>query len=262
MRVGFLQLKPIFGKKEANLKKALKYLEKCQADLMVLPELFDTGYAFISKKETLNLASPIEKSDTIAELKKYSKLKKTAIVAGIAERDGKYLFNTAVTILPSGKIELYRKYHLFYREKGIFTPGNLPMKIIRYKDARIGMMICFDWIFPEMARTLTLKGANILCHPSNLVLQYCQKAMVTRCIENWVFDITCNRIGKEVRNGIPYRFTGYSRIIAPGGEVLAQGAKTKEQVVVTDINLEEAKTKKITPLNDILKDRRKNYYII
>ncbi|MCP4631949.1 MAG: acyltransferase [candidate division Zixibacteria bacterium] len=262
MKVGFVQTRPLFGKKENNLAKTLKFLSKAKADIMVLPELFDTGYSFVSKKELLELADPIDKNDSITELKKYSRKTKTAIVAGIAERDGKRVFNSAVTILPSGKVELYRKIHLFFKEKLIFTPGNLQPQIVKYKQAKIGMMVCFDWIFPEMTRTLALKGANLICHPSNLVLHYCQNAMVTRCIENSVFSVTCNRVGKEQRGGDSYTFTGFSRIISPFGETLSEGSKIKEQVCVVDIDLKGAECKKLNEFNDLFEDRRRKFYHI
>jgi len=76
------------------------------------------------------------------------------------------------------------------------------------------MMICFDWFFPESARTLALKGAQLILHPSNLVMPYCQDAMITRSIENRVFSITSNRIGRE--GG--YNFTGKSQIVSFDGK--------------------------------------------
>ena len=262
MKVGFVQLKPLFGKKEKNLKNALRMLSRTHADLMVLPELFDTGYAFTSRKEALELSSEIDRSEAIAKLKIFSRNRRTVIIAGIAEREGKYVFNSSAAIFPSGKIEVYRKIHLFYKEKNIFEPGNTPLKVINYGKARIGMMICFDWIFPETARTLSLKGANIICHPSNLVLPHCQNAMITRCLENRIFIITCNRVGKEQRNGNSYNFTGISRVISPDGAILAEGGKVKEQVEVVDINLKRAENKKITIQNDLFKDRRREFYLI
>jgi len=93
-------------------------------------------------------------------------------------------------------------------------------------------MICFDWIFPEAMRTLALMGAQIVLHPANLVLPYCQDAMVTRCIENRVFEITANRIGVE--RGL--KFTGASQITAPGGIVLHRATKTKEEALAVDID--------------------------
>jgi predicted amidohydrolase len=82
---------------------------------------------------------------------------------------------------------------------------------------KVGMMICFDWIFPESARTLALKGAQIIAHPSNLVLSYCQQAMFTRAVENRVFTITANRTGTEINGDKELYFTGKSVIVDTKG---------------------------------------------
>jgi len=93
----------------------------------------------------------------------------------------------------------YRKIHLFYKEKLYFAPGENPPKVFNVNGVNIGVMICFDWIFPETARTLSLQGAELIAHPANLVLPYCQNAMITRSIENRVFTATANRVGSELR---------------------------------------------------------------
>ncbi|MEZ4690386.1 MAG: nitrilase-related carbon-nitrogen hydrolase [Ignavibacteria bacterium] len=91
------------------------------------------------------------------------------------------------------------------------------------------MMICFDWFFPETARTLALKGAQIICHPSNLVMAYCQTAMFTRALENRVFTITANRIGYDVRENKELFFTGESVIVSLKVNISAEAAKTKRK---------------------------------
>ncbi len=260
MRVGLLQTKPKFGQKDENLKSVVEKLRQTDAELIVLPELFDTGYGFDSRKRVFELASPIPEGETIKKLRELSRDKDMAIIAGIAERDGDILYNSAVAITPDGKVEVYRKFHLFYKEKEFFSPGNLPLKIIDFRGAKIGMMICFDWIFPEVARSLSLMGADIICHPANLVLPYCQNAMITRCLENRVFSITCNRIGEEEVGGELYRFTGMSRIISPEGEILAESSKIKEEIIIVDIDFMAAENKRITSMNDLFEDRRPDYY--
>ncbi len=121
-------------------------------------------------------------------------------------------------------------------------------------------MICFDWIFPEAARTLTLKGADIICHPANLVLPYCQNAMVTRCLENRVFAITTNRIGSEKRNGSELTFTGASQITGCSGEILHRAQIDEEKACVIEIDAQLARNKNITENNNILTDRRLKMY--
>jgi len=121
-------------------------------------------------------------------------------------------------------------------------------------------MICFDWIFPEAARVLALKGAEVICHPANLVLPWCQRAMVTRSIENRVFIVTANRIGGEKREGRELKFTGGSQITSPVGELLCQASEEGEEVGVVDIDPSIAKDKAITEENDLFSDRRPELY--
>ena len=122
------------------------------------------------------------------------------------------------------------------------------------------MMICFDWIFPEVARTIALKGAKIICHPANLVMTYCQDAMVTRALENGVFTITANRTGKEIKKDKELYFTGMSEIVNPKSKILHKGSPDKEEVVIIEIEPSEASDKNINPLNNLFTDRREEFY--
>jgi len=121
-------------------------------------------------------------------------------------------------------------------------------------------MICFDWIFPETARTLSLLGADIIAHPANLVLPYCQKAMVTRCLENRVYGITSNRIGEEQRGEDFFKFTGKSQITSYNGEVLSSAPIDEPCISVVDIDINLARSKKLNEFNDVLEDRNPTLY--
>jgi Predicted amidohydrolase len=121
-------------------------------------------------------------------------------------------------------------------------------------------MICFDWFFPESARILSLKGADIICHPSNLVLPYCQDAMVTRCLENNVYAITANRTGCEERSGKSLYYTGKSQITSPDARILHQADGQKDEIGIVEIDVQMARNKKINNYNDVLADRRVEYY--
>ena len=127
---------------------------------------------------------------------------------------------------------------------------------------KIGMMICFDWIFPETCRSLGLKGAQIIAHPANLVLPWAQQAMITRCIENRVFAVTANRTGREQRGDDDFTFTGQSRITGCKGEVLASAAENETCVRVVEIDPALSMDKMVNPFNDLFKDRRGQFYSI
>jgi predicted amidohydrolase len=187
MRIGFLQYNVVFGDKEANQRKILSLIGENCFDLLVLPELALTGYAMPSRAKTGELAEEFAAGATFEFFHDVARQQDGAIVFGFAERAGDKLYNSAALVCPDGTAYLYRKTHLFDLEKQWFDPGDTGFRVFEFRGARIGIMICFDWLFPESARTLMLRGADIICHPSNLVLPYCQDAMITRCLENRVF---------------------------------------------------------------------------
>ncbi len=256
MKVGFLQTSPVFGKKDENIDTALAKINQLDTDLVVLPELFSTGYQFTSKEETLALSEIVPDGETTRTLINLSKEKDLYIVAGLSERENGRCYNSAVLVGPNGFIGCYRKLHLFYNEKKWFEPGNIEPEVYDIGKARIGIMICFDWFFPEVARYLALKGADIICHPANLVLPYCPQAMITRCIENRVFAITANRIGTEKRTEEALTFIGTSQILGTKGEILYRAASDRDEAIVVEIYPMKARDKQVTPMNHLLHDRR------
>jgi len=260
MRVGFYQLRPAFGKVHLNRKKVIEKLSTIEADLLVLPELAFTGYNFRDRAEIFPLSEDPAVSPTIDALAELCLHKDFFIVSGFAEKSGERLYNSAVLIGPAGLIHIYRKIQLFFREKDIFAPGDIPLQVKEIKGVRIGMMICFDWIFPEVSRSLALQGADIICHPSNLVLSYCQSAMLTRCLENHVFAITANRFGTENRPHGNLTFTGKSQIVAPKGELLGRARSQREEVVILEIDPFQSRDKKMTEKNHLFSDRRPEMY--
>jgi predicted amidohydrolase len=261
MKIGFIQSSPKFGEVDRNVTLALRNIRRLDADLIVLPELFNTGYRFRSKSEALSLAEPVPNGPTTERLIEAAKEENLFIVAGLAEKARGRVYNSSVLIGPGGLISLYRKAHLYSTEKRLFTPGNTPFEVHDIGKARVGMMICFDWLFPEAARTLALKGADIICHPSNLVLPYCPQAMITRCLENRVFAITANRVGTEARVGKErLRFIGKSQIVSPTGEVLVRASSSRCASMVVTIEPKAAREKRINPKNDLFGDRRRGLY--
>ena len=148
---------------------------------------------------------------------------------------------------------------IFDREKLFFDAGR-SFKTVSNGEARLGMMICFDWLFPEAARTLALLGADIIAHPSNLVLDKCQGAMSTRCLENRVYAVTANRSGADDRGELRIAFTGRSQITAPDGSVIASAPAEGDAVEVVEVDLAAARDKRVTPGNDLLADRRPEMY--
>ncbi len=260
MKVGVLQFEPKFGAFDENLI-LIETAITTQLDLLILPELCTSGYQFVTHAEVAAIADEIPGGTVCQRLMRLAQKMNGCIVAGLAERDGNRFYNSAVAVNPNGIIGKYRKVHLFFEEKDFFMPGDLPLPVYDLGIAKIGVMICFDWIFPEAARTLSIKGAEILCLPTNLVLPYCQKAMITRAIENQVFTIVANRIGTEARGGKPpLHFTGGSQISDPKGIIIAAAATDQQELLVVEIQPELARNKWITPRNHLFQDRRSEFY--
>jgi len=261
MKLALFQFAPAFGEPAANLARIASAVRAHDAALWVLPELATTGYAFADREECTALAEPVPGRSTDALLT-LCRERSTRIVVGLAERHGGRLYNSAAYLAPDGVVAVYRKVHLFDRERLVFDPGPDPFRVHPLDAHRLGLMICFDWIFPEAARSLALQGADLLAHPANLVLPFGQAAMVTRSIENAVFCATANRVGTERRAGVELTFTGGSQVTDPQGHVLARGPAGEEAVLVVEVDLARARDKAITSRNDRFGDRRPECYAV
>ncbi len=262
LTVAAVQTSPAFGCVDANLDQALALIPG-GCDLAVLPELFATGYQFRSRDEVAAFAEDLGPGTVagpvVTRLGAHAAATGTTLVAGLVERDGPRLFNSAVLLRPDGTHDAYRKVHLFLDEKLLFDPGDRPFPVFRACGTTVGLMICFDWIFPEAARSLALGGAKVIAHPCNLVLPWCQEAMVTRCLENAVHAVTANRVGCEDRTGSELVFSGGSQVVAPRGERLARLPSTGTGAAVARIEPGTPDTQ-LTLRNDVLGDRRPGLY--
>ncbi|UVT22518.1 MAG: acyltransferase [Nitrospira sp.] len=261
MRVGYYQFDPRFGDVSTNLERVTAKLEQAEADLIVLPELFASGYQFVSQEEAQQLAEPVPDGPTVRRLGEVAKRRQMHIVAGLPEQSGSSCYNSAVIVGPSGFLGCYRKTHLFYEETQFFTPGDSGFLVWDIGPAKIGIMICFDWYYPEAARTLAIQGAEIICHPSNLVLPNCPDSMPVRCLENRVFAVTCNRIGSEARGGKErLTYIGQSEVVTPKGVIQHRASRDQEELTILDIDPTEARNKRLNRFNDLLRDRRTSLY--
>jgi len=258
IRAAVVQTDPVFGQVAANLERALALVPR-ECDLAVLPELFATGYQFRERAELGGLAEPVPDGAICRRLRDHAAASGTTLVAGLAERAGDRVFNTAVLVRPDGSTDRYRKVHLFWDETRIFDPGDLGFPVFAACGTTVGLLVCFDWLFPEAAGTLARRGARVLCHPSNLVLPHCPDAMPVRAFENRVFTLTANRVGAERRTGSELRFIGRSVIASPRAERLVECSRTAAEAgsAVLDLALCDPW---ITPLNHVTRDRRPEYY--
>jgi omega-amidase len=238
-RVACAQMDIALGNKEANLETAVQMVKEAasrKVDLIVLPELFTTGYCL---DKAVSLAeSP--KGHSIELLRDLAGRFRIFIVAGsILEKRGSQIYNTCHLIGKDGKLlGYYDKIHLFppFQEDQFLAAGS-KATIYKTELGLFGVMICFDLRFPELAGKLTLNGAQVIFCPAEFPTERIAvwaTLLRARAIENQVFVIGCNRIGSDGK----HLFGGRSAIINPEGKTLAQ-AKENQQLIEAKLNLEE-----------------------
>ncbi len=260
MRIGYVQFDCRFGEPKANLARVERLLGEQRAGLVVLPELFHCGYLFTSQEEVEAAAIPIPDEVVCPALVAMATRAGGHVVAGVAERFDGRVYNSAVVVGPGGVLGTYRKVHLFAEEKRWFAPGDLGFRVWDLGGVKVGVMVCFDWFFPESMRTLALRGAEVVAHPSNLVLPYCPGSMPTRCLENRVFAVTANRIGVEERGGKRLAYIGRSQVVGTKADVLVSAGGGTEEARFVEVDVAQARTKRLNEWNDLLGDRRPEQY--
>ncbi len=258
LKIGVAQADFKLADTQANLsiiRELLNQAADTGIDVLVLPELANSGYNFEDIDQAALTSEEADKGPFCALLRDWSAAGRL-IVGGLCEQSGGVLYNSAAVYGDGRLITVYRKAHLFANEVTFFKPGNDKPPVFDYRGQKFGVMICFDWFFPEMARSLALRGAQIILHPSNLVLPWCQKAMLTRSIENRVFTATANRTGVDR----DLSFSGFSQVTSPRGEVLAQADGESAGVVWAEVDLNAADNKMVTKQNDLFQCRRPELY--
>ena len=263
MRVACVQFAPYLGNIEVNTARIVDDIARIDADVLVFPELATTGYFHIGHEEVRRVAEPVTGASTqqiINAAHQYQKV----VICGFAELDGQQVFNSAL-IAGKGVTEprVYRKSHLFYKETLGFTPGDSGFFVtyLEHLDCHLGVMICYDWRFPESARSLALQGADLIACPSNLITHIWRMAMPVRALENKVYLAVANRIGTETNAGEEVSFNGQTAIYDTNGAVLGDASAAEDCVVIIDIDPAATRTKSFNSINDIIRDRRPDLYV-
>ncbi|MBC7094448.1 nitrilase-related carbon-nitrogen hydrolase [Thermococcus sp.] len=260
--IGLVQMSPEIGKKQKNLEKATNLIYEAisqGADIVALPELFITGYDLDTIGKDLHKLAETQNGETIKQLAEIARKENVYIIAPIPEiRDSK-IYNSAVMIGNKGDVlGVYSKTHLWLKEKDYFTPGNT-FPVFKTEYGNIGIMICYDAGFPEVARILTLKGADIIVLPAAWRVQdfdIWDLNTRSRALENSVYLAATNMVGELC--GDPQHFFGNARIVGPRGEILAAGSMFEEEVITKKVNLE--RITKIRAEIQYLNDRRPELY--
>jgi N-carbamoylputrescine amidase len=268
--VACLQMQPVFGDVAANVARSLEMIDEAVgkgAGLLVLPELCNSGYVFANRAEAIALAEEIPGGPTVAAWAERAARHGLHIVAGICEREGQKLYNSAVVIGPNGHVGTFRKVHLWNEEALYFEPGNLGFPVFHTPIGRIGVAICYDGWFPEAYRLCALGGADIVCVPTNWVPIPGQaegrQAManilaMAAAHSNSLFIACADRVGTE--RGQP--FEGQSLIVSyTGWPVAGPASRDREEIVLAEVDLGEARRKRNwNAFNQVLRDRRTDVY--
>ncbi len=248
VKVACIQMEPVVGDKSRNVRRSVEMIEQAAAQgaqLVVLPELCNSGYVFESMEEARALAEPVPGGPTVDAWSEVAARLGLHVVAGIDEADGDTLYNSSVVIGPRGHIGTFRKVHLWNQENRFFTPGNLGFPVFDTEVGRLATAICYDGWFPETFRECTLKGADIVCVPTNWVPINGQRedreAMANILImgaahSNSVFIACADRVGVE--RGQP--FIGQSLIVSyTGWPIGGPASRDREEIVMADLDLSD-----------------------
>lgn len=255
MRVGFYQSDVTPGDRQGNLDRMAAALSGESFDLVVLTELFATGYGFADRTDVAAQSEAVPAGLTTGALIDIARSKRAFIVGSLVEADGDRCFNTAVVAGPHGFVGRHRKIHLPDIERRYFDPGEPDTPVFDLDGVRVGLVICFESWFPEYCRRLAFGGADILCHPANFGGTMSRDVIRTRAIENLVFTITANRVGREMVGGVLEEFRGDSRIVDPEGAILHEAGRA-EALGLVDIDPTRARRKASVVCHDFLAEIR------
>ncbi|WP_055107824.1 carbon-nitrogen family hydrolase [Paenibacillus ihumii] len=237
--IAMIQCDVHMGRPAENRESVGRWMEQAvsqavKPDLIVLPEMWNTGYAL----QQIHELADVEGSESRAWISAFAQRHKVHVVAGsIAEKRGGEVYNTMRIFDRTGQeIAAYSKMHLFrlMQEEKHLSPGESQVTF-ELDGQTSGASICYDIRFPELMRTLALRGAKVLFVPAawpHPRLHHWRTLLMARAIENQMYVVACNRTGQSGQD----HFFGHSMIIDPWGEVLAEGGE-EEGILTGQIDL-------------------------
>ncbi len=261
---------------ESNIKKADKMIEDCAKDnvnVILLQELFLTPYFCQKEKyEYFELATEFKNNKYLAHFQEMAKKYNVVLPISFFERSGNNFYNSLAMIDADGEIlGLYRKSHIptgeCYEEKFYFTPGDTGFKVFKTKFGRIGCGICWDQWFPETARILALKGAELLLFPTAIGTEpvlpkdsktHWQNTMCGHAAANIMPVIASNRIGTETEGDSSMTFFGSSFIANEEGTKIKEMDRVTEGFISQEFDLSEIEKKRYSW--GVFRDRRVDLY--
>ncbi len=259
MKVALAQLNPVLGNKEKNLAKLAKPVAKSEADLVLAGELYLTGY--MARDSFARLAEPMDGA-AVQSVRKMAEEHGAHIVFGMPEREPgtRRLFNSSVIVTPDGRAVAYRKIYpanFGPFEEGLYFGRGDALTLVDTKLGKIGLLICYDTFFPELAKAYALQGADLLAIISASPATskaFFDRILPARAIENALPVLYANLVGTELN----IVFQGGTQAIGPRGEDLGKAKDFAEDTVTADLDLRDVKTART--FRPTLRDTRKEMW--
>ena len=245
MKISIVQMEVYYKDKSRNIAQVSELLAKSDVvgDMVLLPELFSTGYIFNVAEEIHELSEDYADSGTIESLRLLADKYNTLIVAGIAEEGSGHFYNSVAVIDKNGLKHKYRKISQTNIDKKYFSRGN-SLLTFQHRGLAFGVAICFDLWFPEIIRGYADVGVDVLLHPANFGGDQSLKIARARAIENSMYVVTCNRIGEDVTKDLSGTYCGNSQVCTPAGEILLQFG-SDSAIKIVDLNHLDAVSKRV-----------------
>ena len=232
--IAAIQITPVLGDVQANLKRGIDFLQKVshEADLIVFPELWTTGY-YLSKSVFSQLAES-QDGPTIDALREEALKSNTIIISSFAEKnsDGQLYISATIIDQKGELLGVVRKSLLWGRENEIFEMGEIKYPIFETTHAKIGILICYEMEFPEPSRLMALEGAEMIICPSVWSVAASRRwdiQLPARALDNTIFILGVNTVGNNS--------CGKSKLVGPMGDVLAEASDSREEVLLRVVDI-------------------------
>ncbi len=259
MKVALAQLSPVLQDKGKNLKKLEKTVAKSEAELVLAGELYLSGY--MARDAFARLAEPAD-GPAVKATQRIAEDHGAHLVFGMPEREAgtRRLYNSSVLVAPDGRVAVYRKIYpanFGPFEEGLYFGRGDGLTLVETKLGKIGLLICYDTFFPELAKAYALQGADLLAIISASPATskaFFDRILPARAIENAIPVLYANLVGTELN----VVFQGGTQAIGPRGEDLGKAKDFIEDTVVADIDLRDVKTARA--FRPTLRDTRKEMW--
>ena len=255
------------GDSETNIRRSLAWISsaaRAGADLVVLPELSNSGCDLSSREIALRLAEGVPEGPTVRAWAEAARECGLLVVGGVLEVQGENVHNSAVVVGPDGLLGRYRKTHFWDREKLIYEPGR-DLPVFETPLGTLGLLVCYDAWFPEAIRTLAMRGAEILCVPANAPDDWVSDEQrlggLTMLGAHAIAGANANRMYVACANRVGDGYQGRSCVVAPSGGMLSFGDAEEEGLVLAEVDGGRARReKRLTGYSHAFGDRNEEVY--